>query len=232
MELLPDPIRLSIIIPILNEGACLDRTLDRLFAASWLDERCEVILCDGGSTDESLAIAARYPCRVEHSPPGRAAQMNHGAVSARGDYLLFLHADTELPADFDPQLLDGASWGYFHLRLDDEARAYRVIESMINWRTGLSRIAGGDQALFFERECFNSLGCFPAIPLMEDLEICRRARKLSAPRMLPHRVTSSSRRWQDNGLVRTVLLMWSLRLAYWLGVSPRRLHQLYYPRQS
>ena len=232
MELLPDGIRLSILIPILNEAGCLDQSLSRLFDSGWLDPNCEVILCDGGSTDQSLQIAANHPCQVVESPPGRARQMNRAALDASGQYLLFLHADTELPTDFEPQQLEGASWGFFRLRLDSERKPFRVIEAMINWRTGLSRIAGGDQALFFEREFFRQLDGFPDIPLMEDCAICDRARKRASPRILQNHVTSSSRRWQNNGLVKTVVMMWSLRLAFWLGVSPHRLHRIYYPQRG
>ena len=232
MELLADPLRLSIIVPILNEARHLDQILARLFASSWLDDRCEVLLCDGGSRDDSLRIAANYPCRTLQGEPGRATQMNFAAASAKGRYLLFLHADSMLPSDFDPACLDDAHWGFFKLRLDHPARCYRVIESMINWRTGWSSIGGGDQALFFEREFFNSLGAYPAIPLMEDIEICRRARERASPRILDGPLTSSSRRWQKNGVVRTVVMMWGLRLAYYWGVDPRRLHRIYYPGQG
>jgi rSAM/selenodomain-associated transferase 2 len=229
---LPDNPRLSIVIPVLNEADCLDQCLGRLFAACPADDDFEVIVCDGGSDDGSPQIASRFPCRIEHSEPGRALQMNRGASIARGRLLLFLHADSILPANALEDLRGAAPWGFFRLRLDGEATAYRVIETAINLRSRLSSVAGGDQALFFEREFFQNLGAYPAIPLMEDVAICKAARRRAKPRIIESALTTSSRRWQSNGLVKTVLLMWSLRLAYWLGVSPVRLHRIYYPQRG
>lgn len=231
-ELLPDRPQLSVIIPVLNESDCLDRNLARLFALPFIQRHGEVILCDGGSSDQSIEIAARYPCRIERSEAGRALQMNRGASVARAPLLLFLHADTALPADIGEQLRQDMQWGFFRLRLNHEAAAYRVIETAINWRSRITRVAGGDQALIFASDFFHALGGFAPIPLMEDIAICKAARRLTAPLMLQSPVTSSSRRWQNHGLVKTIVLMWSLRLAYWLGVSPVRLHRFYYPQQG
>ena len=229
---MPDNPRLSIIIPVLNEADCLDGCLARLFAECPAEDGFEVIVCDGGSVDGSPQIASRYPCRVEHSEAGRALQMNRGASVARGRQLLFLHADSILPANAFEQIRGEARWGFFRLRLDGEAKAYRVIETAINLRSRLTSVAGGDQALYFERDFFQSLGAYPAIPLMEDIAICKAARRRAEPGIVDSALTTSSRRWQSNGLVRTVLLMWSLRLAYWLGVSPGRLHRIYYPQRG
>ena len=231
-ELLPDLPQLSIVIPVLNEAESLDQNLAQLFALPGIKSHCEVILCDGGSSDKSIEIAERYPCRVERSKTGRALQMNQGASVARAPLLLFLHADTALPEDFLEQLTSDAQWGYFRLRLNHEGASYRMIETAINWRSRITQVAGGDQALFFAKAFFDSLGDFPAIPLMEDVAICKAARKLAPPRMIQSPVTSSSRRWQNHGLVKTIVLMWSLRLAYWFGVSPARLHRIYYPQQG
>ena len=231
-DALPEPALLSIIIPILNEAECLDKSLSRLFEDPWIARNGEVIICDGGSRDDSLAIANRYPCRIVHSTAGRALQMNKGAEIARGLQLLFLHADSVLPDKLGEQFPATAPWGYFHLRLDDKAVVYRIIESAINLRSRVTRVAGGDQGLFFRRDFFYSLGAFPAIPLMEDIAICKLARRQAKPLMIPSPVQSSSRRWQNNGVIKTILLMWSLRLAYWLGVDPDRLHRIYYPRQG
>ena len=229
---LPDPALLSIVIPVLNEAECLDKSLARLFENPWIARNCEVIICDGGSRDDSLEIAQRYPCRIVHSAAGRALQMNKAAEIARAYQLLFLHADSVLPANFGAQFPPAAPWGYFKLRLDDNAAVYRIIESAINIRSRLTRVAGGDQGLFFTREFFYRLGAFPAIPLMEDVAICKLARQQAKPLMISSPVRSSSRRWQNNGVLKTILLMWSLRLAYWLGVDPGRLHRIYYPQRG
>ncbi|MCP4766724.1 MAG: glycosyltransferase family 2 protein [Gammaproteobacteria bacterium] len=222
--------QLSIIIPVLNEADCLDQSLARLFAFPWVTSDCEVIVCDGGSRDDSIAIAAAYSCRIVHSDAGRALQMNRGAEAALGRQLLFLHADSALPADLDEKFPLSASWGFFRLRLNDDAAVFRMIESAINLRSRLTRVAGGDQGLFFERSFFESLGAFPRIPLMEDIAICKSARRLTEPMIIDSPIRSSSRRWHHNGVFKTIVLMWSLRLAYWLGVNPARLHRIYYPQ--
>ncbi len=135
-----------------------------------------------------------------------------------------------LPPDLDAGFAEGANWGFFRLRLSGQAPVYRIIESAINLRSRVTRVAGGDQGLFFERDFFLSLGGFPQIPLMEDVAICKSARRLSRPAIIASPVHSSSRRWHDNGVFKTILLMWSLRLAYWLGVNPAKLHRIYYPQ--
>ena len=229
-EPLADRVNLSIIIPVLNESSGLDSTLARIFARSDLGSGCEVIVSDGGSSDTTLEIAARYPCQILQSPRGRSAQMNAGAAAASGQTLLFLHADSALPDTMPLDSLLAADWGFFKLRLSGNERIFRVIESAINLRTSLTRVAGGDQGLFFSRSLFQSIGGFPAIPLMEDVAVSKRARKLSQPLIVEQRMVSSSRRWQQQGVFRTIVLMWSLRLAYWIGVKPERLHRIYYPQ--
>ena len=228
-EPLPDRPQLSIIIPVLNETDCLDQGLAKLFALQWITEHAEVIICDGGSEDGSLDIASRYPCRIVHSNAGRATQMNAASKSARGKFLLFLHADSNLPGDFNCFIEADAKWGFYRLRLSDGAFAYRVIEAAINLRTRISHVAGGDQGLYFERQFFESINAYPQIPLMEDIAICKTARRLARPFVIDSAISSSGRRWQKKGIVKTVLLMWTLRFAYWLGVDPRRLHKIYYP---
>ncbi len=221
--------RLSIVIPVLNEAEILAQTLTDLFARDWVRTEAEVIVCDGGSSDDSPGIAGTFPCRLLCSEPGRAEQMNRGAIASTGDYLLFLHADSRLPTDFLPARIAGADWGFFPVQLSGRGAGLRVIETMINLRTRLTRVAGGDQGLFFARSFFETLGRYPAIPLMEDIAISKQARKQHPPRILEQPLHSSSRRWRQRGVVRTVLLMWWLRLAYWLGVDPVRLHEIYYP---
>ena len=228
-ELLPDSPQLSIIIPVLNEADCLDQGLARLFALQWVTNHAEVIVSDGGSNDGSLDIASQYPCSIVHSNAGRATQMNAASETAQGKFLLFLHADSRLPEDFNCFIEADAEWGFYRLRLSDDAFVYRIIESAINLRTRFSHVAGGDQGLYFNRHFFESLNAYPKIPLMEDIAICKTARRLAKPFVIGKAISSSNRRWRDNGIVKTVLLMWSLRLAYWLGVDPRRLHQIYYP---
>jgi len=231
-ELLPDRPRLSIIIPVLNEANCLDLNLARLFAIPWVPDHTEVIICDGGSQDNSLEIARRYCCRIEHSARGRAIQMNQGAAVAQGRHLLFLHADSVLPADLDRLFPGDARWGHFRLRLDNEAFVYRVIELAVNLRSRVTRVAGGDQGLYFARDFFQSLGAYPSIPLMEDVAICKLARREAKPEIIESPMHSSSRRWQNNGVLKTIVLMWSLRLAYCCGVDPVRLHRIYYPQRG
>jgi rSAM/selenodomain-associated transferase 2 len=229
---LPDNRQLSIIIPVLNEADCLEQSLGRLFALPYVAAKCEVIVCDGGSTDGSQQIARRYPCRIEHSEAGRARQMNQGASVAGAPRLLFLHADTRLAHDFDELLANDSDWGFFRLKLNHDAAIFRVIESAINLRSRISSVAGGDQCLYFSREFFQRLGGFETIPLMEDIAICKAARRLARPAIIESAVVSSSRRWQQNGVVKTILLMWALRLAFWVGVSPARLHRIYYPQKG
>ena len=158
--------------------------------------------------------------------------MNAASRNARGELLLFLHADSILPDDFGELIVSAQDWGFFRLRLSADAFAYRVIETFINLRTRFSKVAGGDQCLFFRRRFFETLGGYPSIPLMEDVAISKKAKQLAAPLIIESAVTSSSRRWQQQGIVKTILLMWSLRLAFWLGVNPARLHRIYYPQRG
>ncbi len=231
-ELLPDQFKISLIIPVLDEAEILDSSLADLFAQAGISKVCEIILCDGGSQDNTLQIASRYDCQIVHSEPGRALQMNSAARVAKGEHLLFLHADSRLPLDYILQFEPSSDWGFHRLRLDNRSLQFRIIESAINWRTRLTQVAGGDQGLHFERSFFNRLGGFPAMPLMEDVAICKLARRLASPVIANQAITSSSRRWQQKGVVRTILLMWSLRLAFWLGVDPKRLHKIYYPQHG
>jgi rSAM/selenodomain-associated transferase 2 len=231
-EPLPDQPLVSIIIPVLNEADCLEQTLTNLLNRQWVSKHCEVIVSDGGSHDGSLEIIKRHRCKLVHSESGRARQMNTASLEARGKILLFLHADSVLGENFGAEIADTDCWGFFRLRLSGDGIAYRVIETAVNLRSRISKVAGGDQALFFNRRFFESLGRFPEIPLMEDIAISKKARNQAAPRVIQNATTSSSRRWQQGGIVKTVLLMWSLRLAFWLGVDPVRLHRIYYPQRG
>lgn len=157
--------------------------------------------------------------------------MNAGAAVARGDNLLFLHADTLLPLDAKTLIssaLASADWGRFDVKLNNDGAAYQVISSFINWRSRLTRVCTGDQALFFRAEFFKRLGSYPDIPLMEDVAICKIAKSLGTFAALDTQVITSARRWQSNGIMRTVFLMWELRLRYFLGQSPHSLVRRYY----
>ena len=222
--------RISIIIPVLNEVQTIAGCLDRL--QTYRAQGHEVIVVDGGSRDGTAETARPLADHVRVSPAGRARQMNHGAQAAQGDVLLFLHADTQLPdAACDviiSALQEAARWGRFDVRLSGSAAGFRLIESMMNRRSRMTRIATGDQAMFVTKDLFHVVGGFDDIPLMEDIALSRRLKKLAPAACLRQRVVTSSRRWEENGILKTVLLMWRLRLSYWLGADPARLVSQYY----
>ena len=215
---------------MLNDIEALQTTLSAL--GDYMAAGCEVIVVDGGSDDGSANLAAEHATVVLSSPPGRAQQMNAGAVVAAADWLLFLHADTQLPGDTSAILAQlkqsDAQWGFFSLMLDGRSWLFRVIEAFISVRSRLSHVATGDQALFVRQSFFQECGGYVEIPLMEDVELCKRLRRQAAPLVLRKTpVLTASRRWQQRGIISTVLLMWRLRLLYWLGVNPRRLADQY-----
>jgi rSAM/selenodomain-associated transferase 2 len=226
-----DGVSLSIIIPSLNEqseiGLCLE-ALQPLRDISIQGMDIEVIVADGGSADHTRELAATFADQVITSERGRAQQMNVGAEFARGEYLMFLHADTTLPSDFSVAWLEGLDWGFFPVKLSGLSWPFRVIERGMNIRSQLFGIGTGDQTLFVRRTLFESLNGFANIPLMEDVEFCRRLKKISQPSFQQSVVTTSSRRWENKGILRTVFQMWRLRLAYFLGVSPQRLARQYF----
>jgi len=217
----------SIIIPAYNEASQLELSLKKLFDEMPDNSEIEVILSDGGSTDNTLDIANNYPCRILSSDIGRAKQMNSASRHANGDFLLFLHADSSLPDNWLNQVQGSLKWGFFPVKLSGQHWLLRVIERTINLRSRISRVATGDQGLYFSRSFFQALEGFPDIPIMEDIAISKRARKISEPTIGQYPVITSSRRWEQQGIIKTVLLMWGLRLAYWLGISPNRLHRIY-----
>lgn len=222
------PSDLSIVIPVFNEARQIAWRLRAL--APLRASGVEVIVVDGGSEDDTVALAAPHCDRLLHAARGRAAQMNAGAAQARGAALLFLHADTRLPADADRLVLAALAlraWGRFDIRLTGMHPMMAVIATAMNWRSRISGIATGDQAIFVRRCAFEQLGGFAALPLMEDIELSRRLLQLSRPACLPARVISSGRRWKKHGVWRTIWLMWRLRLAYFCGADPHRLARAY-----
>lgn len=216
-------VRLSIIIPCLNEAGGIIAALECLQP---LRRRgAEVIVVDGGSSDGSVALAASLADRVLSAPRGRASQMNAGAAVAHGEVLLFLHADCTLPADGDRLIVDGLQaggkrWGRFDVSLAGAHPLLGLIAFMMNWRSRLTGIATGDQGLFVTCGLFADAGGFPAIALMEDIALSRILKSHGEPLCLHERITASGRRWDERGALRTMMLMWRLRLAYFLGADP------------
>jgi rSAM/selenodomain-associated transferase 2 len=218
----------SIVVPVLDEAAGLLAFLEHLQVWRPL---AELIVVDGGSKDASIAIATPLVDRVVRTERGRARQMNAGAAGARGQYLLFLHCDTRLsiaPGDFAAELARAPGWGFCRVKLSGGDWRLRIIEAAMNLRSRVSRVATGDQCLFVERSLWAQTGGFASIPLMEDIEICKRLRRIRAPQIIADAVVTSSRRWEQRGVLPTVLLMWRLRLAFWLGVAPARLVKKYH----
>ncbi len=222
---------LSIIIPVLNEADSLERLLSHLVAVC---PGAEVIVADGGSSDGGAAVLHRFPgIRLVGSCRGRACQMNAGASAATGDVLLFLHADTRLPAGataaIEEALRDArVVGGRFDVRLASERLLLRVVGGMMNLRSRLTGISTGDQAIFVRRDVFGAMGGYAEIPLMEDVEFTGRVKRRGRLAALRLRVTTSARKWEREGILRTIALMWMLRFLYVAGVSPARLHRWYY----
>lgn len=221
---------LSIVVPVLNEAAGIAGTLEAL--APLRARGAEVIVVDGGSRDATVAIATPLADRVIDGPQGRARQMNAGAQQASAARLLFLHADTCLPERADSLVAAALqahplAWGRFDVVIDGRSRMLPVIAALMNRRSRWTGIATGDQAMFMTRAAFESAGGFPDQPLMEDIELSKRLKRLCAPACLRERVTTSGRRWEQRGVWRTIVLMWRLRLLYALGVSADRLAPWY-----
>ena len=221
----------SVVVPALNEAEVIAGTLDALQPLRARGH--EVVVVDGGSADATAERAAPLADRVLAGPRGRARQMNAGAAAARGGVLWFVHADTRVAPDALEQMTTavaaGGRWGWFDVRLGGRRRVLlRLVERSMNLRSRLQGIGTGDQGLFVERELFDSVGGFPDQPLMEDLELCRRLRcSAGRPACLRGPLVTSSRRWERNGVLRTILLMWRLRAAYALGADPAVLHARY-----
>jgi rSAM/selenodomain-associated transferase 2 len=222
--------KLSIIMPVLNEGNGIAAALDALADLRTLGT--ELIVVDGGSRDATVQQAKLRADNVIQAPRGRALQMNAGAEKASGEVLLFLHADTRLPAEADRLVLNGldrarGAWGRFDVKIEGRSPLLPVVAWLMSLRSRLTGIATGDQAIFVRREAFQAVGGFPAIALMEDIAICKRLKRLGRPLCLRARVTTSGRRWEKNGVLSTILLMWRLRFAYFVGADPKELARRY-----
>jgi rSAM/selenodomain-associated transferase 2 len=221
---------LSIIVPALNEA---EGIVDALAALQPLRRRgAEVIVVDGGSEDKTADLAGDLCDGVLIAPRGRATQMNAGAASAHGDILLFLHADTRLPCDADQLILaasarDDCEWGRFDVCISGRHPLLPLVAALMNLRSRLTGIATGDQAIFVDRQAFATVGGFPNIPLMEDIALSQRLKRRRRPCCLSARVVTSGRRWETQGVLCTIVLMWRLRLAFFLGADPARLARTY-----
>ncbi len=233
-----DPAAIAIIVPVLNEAAGLSEFLGDLCNRH---ADIELIVVDGGSSDDSVDIARRCSANcgsatrslILESDIGRARQMNAGAAAATSPILLFLHADTRLPVDAVDRIHaavgGGAAWGRFDIRFDAAGWIFRIIAYTMNLRSRLTRIATGDQGIFVRRDVFATLGGYADLPLMEDIELCRRLRRRSDPAIIHSAVRTSARHWRQRGIWRTIILMWWLRALFWLGVPAQRLVH-FYPR--
>jgi rSAM/selenodomain-associated transferase 2 len=229
---------LSIIIPVLNEADTIVNCLEQLqkISAFYPCYTIEVIVVDGGSTDNTFLLAKPLADLVLRASKGRAKQMNSGAKNASGQYLLFLHSDTELPLSSENNANtfpfinneEKPHWGFYPVELSGNHIFFRVIETMINSRSRLTSVATGDQCLFVKRTVFIDETGFKDIPLMEDVELTKRLRKKYKPYITSSFVTTDSRRWEKRGIIKTVLLMWYLRGLYCVGVSPSSLVKKYY----
>ncbi len=224
--------KFSIIIPTLNEQQGIETCLQAL---QELRLQAEIIIADGGSQDDTVTIATTWVDQVIHTKKGRAKQMNAAAKFATGEILIFLHADTFLPNDalilIEQALSTDKQWGRFNIRLIGASWALKVIAQMMNWRSCLTGIATGDQTIFVCKRLFEKIGGYAEIALMEDIALSRTLKTQSTPLCLKARVQSSGRRWLQFGVFKTILLMWNLRIRYWLGQSPDKLAELYHKGQ-
>jgi rSAM/selenodomain-associated transferase 2 len=227
--------RLSIIVPVLNEGPGVAACLAAL--APFRARGVEIIVADGGSSDNSRELARPYCDNVVDAPRGRAFQMNAGFDASSAKVVLFLHADSRLPEHADELILDGIEsthrrWGRFDVRIEGSHPLLPTVAWFMNRRSRLTGIATGDQGLFASRSAFEEAGKYPGILLMEDVALCKSLKRHGPPLCLRDRILTSGRRWEKHGALRTILLMWRLRLAYFFGADPNRLAETYYGRRA
>ena len=219
---------ISIIIPVLNEEQSVKALLQQL--QLYRQQGHEVIVVDGGSDDETVSISKPLADKVITSDAGRAKQMNNGVEESTNEVLWFLHADTSIPENVIETIqesLNKYDWGRFNIKLSGSHFLFRIIEKMINIRSCLSGVATGDQGIFVKRKIFKSIGGYPEILLMEDVVLSKKLKTISQPICIKETLTTSSRRWKKNGIIKTILLMWYLRFLYWIGVTPDKLAKLY-----
>ncbi len=218
----------SFIIPTYNEENSIENCLSALQRYRHL---CEIIVADGGSSDNTRKLAKPLADRIIFSDKGRALQMNAGAAQAAGNVLIFLHADTFLPdgaiSQIEQALNPRTQWGRFDITLSGSHPILKIVAWFMNRRSRLTGIATGDQAIFITKALFEAVGCYPAIPLMEDIALCKKLKRVCAPICLKSKAISSGRRWEQFGVIKTILLMWSLRLRYFFGSNPHDLALLY-----
>ena len=224
--------KISIVVPVFNESLVLPRLMGDLAALKEdANPDFELVFADGGSTDNTAALIQAAGLRVVNSAKGRAWQMNAGATQTTGDVLLFLHADTQLAANalaaITSSLVGDICWGRFDVRIAGKPWMLGVVSRLMNWRSRLTGIATGDQAMFMTRTAFQKIGGFPEQALMEDIEASRCLLRLSDPACILSPVTTSGRRWETRGVWATIFLMWRLRWAYWRGQNPEQLAELY-----
>jgi rSAM/selenodomain-associated transferase 2 len=226
--------RISIIMPVLNESANLQRVIE----STQPSDNIEVIVVDGGSTDDTCRVAVELGVKVIASPAGRSKQMNLGAAAATGDILLFLHGDSRLPLGFDRLIRQTMSVnqppiaGAFRLGIEAPQVSLRWVERGVNWRSQVCQMPYGDQGIFLSAKVFNEIGGFPDLPIMEDFELMRRLRKRGKISIVPQPVMTSARRWLQKGILKTTLINQLMVLGYLVGISPTRLVELYRRRKS
>jgi len=213
----------SIIVPLLNEEAVAEKLMNQLEQSG----AEQIIIVDGGSSDSTRELVRAAGYTVVESAAGRAKQMNAGAKLANQRMLLFLHADTKLPKHYKSEIVKADVWGRFDVSFDDQSRSMNMVAYFMNFRSRISSVATGDQAIFVDRDVFQSVGGFPEFPLMEDVAICKRLRQLHRPFNSREKVVTSARRWEQHGVGNTILKMWWYRLAFFLGVSPSKLRRGY-----
>ena len=220
---------LTIVIPVLNEARILPARLEAL--QFFRSRNVELIVVDGGSTDDSLEISLPLCDRTLKAPAGRAKQMNEGARHASSGWLLFLHVDTRLEGEAFEALLEALSrepdWGWFNVRIEGKHPLLSLTAAMMNARAALTKVVTGDQGLFMKKALFDAVGGFPDMPLMEDVALSKALRGVAKSTVIRTPLATDGRRWDQGGWFRTVLQMWGLRFAYWAGVGPDRLAGYY-----
>jgi len=222
--------RISVIIPALNEAGNIVRTLDSLQPMRRRGH--EIIVVDGGSDDETLAISRPLTDQLVEATRGRANQMRAGAAVASGAVIWFLHADTVPPGSADRLILNelvqpDSRWGFFNVLFPGDSLMLKVVALLMNLRARITGIATGDQGIFITRVLYEKIGGIPAIPLMEDIALSRTLKRYTRPAVIRKKLVSSPRRWEKHGVTKTILMMWGLRLAYFIGVDPARLAKYY-----